>query len=205
MILALGAFFAVRRLHFLTIAGLGVCIFSDFQRSKSLNCAHLFPAQLTEDVLTSDGLPENIAHPFGHIGHSSVCDTQFTLDFAPTGTVIHFLKDVGEFRRLLFQQGEQLFKQKLCVNVADALTLIGKLELCLVVEQKQRLAALREQGNGYKKTAQILGLSENTVKSFYQRCKAAEPDTGSACLCCGKPLEQMPGCKKKKFCSMPAE
>jgi len=71
----------------------------------------------------------------------------------------------------------------------------------MTAEQKQQIAVLREQGNGYKKTAQILGISENTVKSIYQRCKAAESAAEDTCLCCGKALTQTPGCKKKKFCS----
>ena len=36
-------------------------------------------------------------------------------------------------------------------------------------EQRVQIINLREVGNGYKKIGQILGLSENTVKSFCQR------------------------------------
>ena len=33
-------------------------------------------------------------------------------------------------------------------------------------EQREQITNLREAGNGYKKIGQLLGLSENTVKSF---------------------------------------
>ena len=36
-------------------------------------------------------------------------------------------------------------------------------------EQRVQIINLREAGNGYKKIGQLLGLSENTVKSFCQR------------------------------------
>lgn len=58
-------------------------------------------------------------------------------------------------------------------------------------EQRVQIINLREAGNGYKKIGQLLGLSENTVKSFCQRRNlggvvvqtAADV---SACKCCGK-------------------
>ena len=36
-------------------------------------------------------------------------------------------------------------------------------------EQHQKITNLRAAGNGYKKISNVLGLSENTVKSFCQR------------------------------------
>ena len=73
-------------------------------------------------------------------------------------------------------------------------------------EQKMQITSLREEGNGYKKIAQILGVSTNTVKSFCQRKNisgAVVPVTGSEsqCQCCGKAIKQNPGRKPKKFCS----
>lgn len=73
-------------------------------------------------------------------------------------------------------------------------------------EQRQQIINLRAAGNGYKKISHILGLSENTVKSFCQRRKAGgmviRPDAGIAvCKNCGKPVHQNPGRKQKKFCS----
>ena len=38
-------------------------------------------------------------------------------------------------------------------------------------EQRQKITNLRTAGNGYKKISKLLGLSENTVKSFCQRRK----------------------------------
>ena len=73
-------------------------------------------------------------------------------------------------------------------------------------EQRQQIINLRAAGNGYKKISHILGLSENTVKSFCQRRKVGgvviQPDAGIAvCKNCGKPVRQNPGRKQKKFCS----
>lgn len=74
-------------------------------------------------------------------------------------------------------------------------------------EQKNQIMSLREEGNGYKKIAQVLGISENTVKSYCKRNKmggVAEPTVPVdevKCLCCGKAVKQNPGRKQKKFCS----
>lgn len=76
-------------------------------------------------------------------------------------------------------------------------------------EQRKQIATLRDEGNGYKKIAQVLGLSENTVKSFCKRKKMggvaadrqAENANKSRCQCCGVVITQTPGRKKKKFCS----
>ncbi|MCD8300575.1 MAG: RNA polymerase subunit sigma-70 [Clostridiales bacterium] len=73
-------------------------------------------------------------------------------------------------------------------------------------EQKMRVRELRAAGYGYVKTAREIGLSENTVRSFCRRNgltgdMAEQKDAGHVCLCCGKPVEQVPGRKEKKFCS----
>ena len=71
-------------------------------------------------------------------------------------------------------------------------------------EQKTAIQDLRSKGEGYKKIAQTLGLSENTIKSFCRRVNApkAEPTAEvDACECCGKPIEQVAGRKHKRFCS----
>lgn len=81
-------------------------------------------------------------------------------------------------------------------------------------DQKLQIAKLRAGGYGYIRIAQVLGISENTVKSYCRRNnltgKAAveEPkaqipvDEGiHYCLCCGVSVEQNPGRKVKKFCS----
>ena len=73
-------------------------------------------------------------------------------------------------------------------------------------EQCQKITNLRTAGNGYKKISKLLGLSENTVKSFCQRRKLGGAVVNSnievaVCKCCGKPVPQNPGRKQKKFCS----
>lgn len=73
-------------------------------------------------------------------------------------------------------------------------------------EQRMHIISLREEGNGYKKISQVLGLSENTVKSFCQRRKIDRATVSATvnehkCLCCGKTVKQTPGRKQKKFCS----
>ncbi|MBR3457651.1 MAG: sigma-70 family RNA polymerase sigma factor, partial [Selenomonadaceae bacterium] len=73
-------------------------------------------------------------------------------------------------------------------------------------EQKAIIQDLRFKGEGYKKIAQELGLSENTIKSFCRRTQVpkieAEPvPAGDACEGCGKPIEQTTGRKHKRFCS----
>lgn len=79
--------------------------------------------------------------------------------------------------------------------------------------QKTQIADMRGKGYGYIKIAQMLGLSENTVKSFCRRKKltrrtdavshVADPvrDGQHFCLCCGAEVAQTLGRKEKKFCS----
>ena len=73
-------------------------------------------------------------------------------------------------------------------------------------EQRQQIVELRAAGNGYKKVSQLLGLSENTVKSFCHRRNLGkvivQPHAEiEICKCCGNPVPQNPGRKQKKFCS----
>lgn len=71
-------------------------------------------------------------------------------------------------------------------------------------EQKLLLISLRNEGLGYKRIAGRLGISENTVKSFCRRntwTVPTETADESICKCCGKPIEQNPKRKEKKFCS----
>lgn len=62
--------------------------------------------------------------------------------------------------------------------------------------QEEQIKRLRQDGCGYKKIAQVLGLSVDAVKYYCRKHK----DT-SVCLACGKPLIQIPKRKTRKFCS----
>ena len=73
-------------------------------------------------------------------------------------------------------------------------------------EQKMKIAELRKQGFGYKKIAQMIGVSDGTVKTYCHRAgltAPAEPapSDGSTCQFCGKPIVQIQGRKQKRFCS----
>lgn len=67
-------------------------------------------------------------------------------------------------------------------------------------EQKQQITTMRRDGAGYGKIAVILGISINTVKSFCRRHNLVTKKTTSVCEQCGKPIEQNPGRKRKRFC-----
>lgn len=79
------------------------------------------------------------------------------------------------------------------------------------IQQKIEIAFLRSKGYGYTKIAQALGLSKNTVKSYCKRNNLSGTAMENAvdmtvlvpsfCLECGKPVAQVSGRKKKKFCS----
>ena len=74
-------------------------------------------------------------------------------------------------------------------------------------DQKATIDSLRAQGLGYKRVAAKIGISENTVKSYFRRntMPVSEPPKRTEgthnCLRCGKPVRQNPGRKEKKFCS----
>lgn len=64
-------------------------------------------------------------------------------------------------------------------------------------EQRQKIINLRASGIGYKKISKLLGLSENTVKSFCQRRKLGGAVVKSSvevavCKCCGNPSATEP-------------
>lgn len=77
---------------------------------------------------------------------------------------------------------------------------------------KEHIQRLRNEGKGYKGIAALLGLSENTVKSFCKRNSFANvpsytSDNGfvhigdsSFCKNCGKPIKTRQGVKPRKFC-----
>lgn len=65
--------------------------------------------------------------------------------------------------------------------------------------QQERILEFQDAGLGYKKIAAELGISVNTVKSFCRRHRQKQYD--AFCLQCGKPIQQPPRVRKKKFCS----
>lgn len=76
-------------------------------------------------------------------------------------------------------------------------------------QQKIQTIRLRGEGFGYTRIASMLGLSDNTVKSFCRR-QGLTGNTGFKqkgaiqehfCLQCGLLVRQNPGRKEKKFCS----
>ncbi len=83
----------------------------------------------------------------------------------------------------------------------------GRGTITMTDEQIKRLYEMREQGIGYGKIAQILDVSQNTVKSFCQRNNLGGMRLPNAsadihvCKFCGKEVQQTPGRKQKKFCN----
>lgn len=75
--------------------------------------------------------------------------------------------------------------------------------------QRQQIKELRGKGYGYGRIAQVLSLSENTIKTYCRRhglggvVANPAPIDGEVhyCLCCGKEVVQPGGRKEKKFCS----
>lgn len=67
-------------------------------------------------------------------------------------------------------------------------------------KEKEQINELRSQGYGYKKIAQVLDLSVNTVSSYCRR-NEIEKYRCAVCKQCGAELKQTPKHRKKKFCS----
>ena len=71
-------------------------------------------------------------------------------------------------------------------------------------EQKRQIEAMRQESVGYKKIAQTLGISLNSVKSYCRHHHLQGKDLlqmSGLCLYCKKPLEIIPHKKPKKYCS----
>ncbi len=78
----------------------------------------------------------------------------------------------------------------------------------MTTEQKDTIARLRKDGQGYTAIAKAAGLTKDCVKIWCQRHglggiaekkSIPEPDA-DFCRNCGKPLVQIPGRKTRKFC-----
>lgn len=77
-------------------------------------------------------------------------------------------------------------------------------------EQKNQIAELRQSGYGYANIADALGLTKNQVSAYCRRAgltgtKSAvgmtDVPASNCCRNCGKPLTQVAGRKRAKFCS----
>ena len=83
-------------------------------------------------------------------------------------------------------------------------------------DQRKTIDSFRNQGMGYKRIAGLMGLPENTVKSYLRRkavpsvpdstphqvtVRPDSPTETHYCLQCGQPVTQNLGRKEKKFCS----
>lgn len=69
----------------------------------------------------------------------------------------------------------------------------------MTLSQKECVTMMRSQGDSYAKIAVVLGIPENTIKSYCRR-KNKLTNSGS-CPECGKPLTVVEGKKQKKYCS----
>lgn len=69
--------------------------------------------------------------------------------------------------------------------------------------EKEQIQALRLQGYGYLKIGQLLGLSNNAVRSFCRRngLDGSTPQNIVLCKRCGKPTKTIPKRKPRVFCS----
>jgi hypothetical protein len=70
-------------------------------------------------------------------------------------------------------------------------------------EQQEYISALRQQGYGYIRIGRLLGISDNTVRSFCRRNERGENTKAAVFTCkqCGKQIKAITRRKPKKFCS----
>ncbi len=68
--------------------------------------------------------------------------------------------------------------------------------------EKKRVLALRDKDYSYSMIAKEVGVSENTIKSFFRRVSVITTDKSEmVCLNCGEPISLIPHKKARKFCS----
>ena len=70
-------------------------------------------------------------------------------------------------------------------------------------EEKSQIISLRSSGVGYIKISQMLGVSNNTVRSFCRRngLSGNSDESKTSCKQCGKQIRLIRGRKPRKFCS----
>ena len=76
----------------------------------------------------------------------------------------------------------------------------------MTTEQKTKICALRCKNHGYAAIAKLLRLSVSSVKAYCQRHglagnRSAAGTDADRCKGCGKPIRQISGRKRIKFCS----
>ena len=71
----------------------------------------------------------------------------------------------------------------------------------MTVLQKEQIKTLRLQGISYVKIGEMLGISDNTVRSFCRRNGLGDTAKNTvACKQCGKLIKIVPKRKPRKFC-----
>jgi endogenous inhibitor of DNA gyrase (YacG/DUF329 family) len=73
----------------------------------------------------------------------------------------------------------------------------------MTTEQKSQIAALRKQGCTYAKIAEMLSISENTIKTYCRRARFTEDTLNAVPVCkqCGKPIKMRDKHRARQFCS----
>lgn len=64
----------------------------------------------------------------------------------------------------------------------------------MIESQKEKIILLRKEGHSYNKIANLMAVSENTIKSFFRRAERN-------CKNCRKKLKKAEKCKPKMFCT----
>lgn len=72
--------------------------------------------------------------------------------------------------------------------------------------ERSQITGMRTRGMSYGQIGKSLGIPTSTIKTYCKRAGIIpqgqqEAPLESACLCCGKLIEQARGRKQKKFCS----
>ena len=76
-------------------------------------------------------------------------------------------------------------------------------------QEKNMIAAYREEGLSYTAISNIMDLSVNSIKTYCRRhalggvriSMQKDNKESSGCECCGRDVKQLTGRKKKRFCS----
>lgn len=67
--------------------------------------------------------------------------------------------------------------------------------------ERKQIDQLNAAGLGYRRIATMIGISDNTVKSYLRRKTTLAPSAGHRCRNCGQPVPQTPHKKEKRYCS----